>query len=209
MTRFLGLTGSIGMGKSTTASLFREAGVPVHDADATVHALYRGAAAPLIEAAFPGTTVDGAVDREALAGRVIGKPEAMKRLEAVVHPLVRNADEAFRNKVGSAGESLAVLDIPLLFETGGDDRMDAIVVVSAPADVQRKRVLARPGMTVERFEAILARQVPDAEKRARADYVIDTSRGLDHAAERVGEIIADMARSDWVRPGHRGSIDRG
>ena len=199
-TRFLGLTGSIGMGKSTTASMFAEAGVPVHDADATVHALYGGPAAPAIEEAFPGTVRDGVVDRAALSGRVVGDRAAMARLEAIVHPLVRAADDAFRQRAREEGHPVAVLDIPLLFETGGAERMDAVLVVSAPAEVQRARVLARPGMDEAKFEAILARQVPDAEKRARAHYRIDTSRGLDAARKRVDEIIEDMSRPDWRAP---------
>ncbi len=187
MTRFIGLTGSIGMGKSTTAQMFRDAGVPVHDSDATVHRLYESAAVPAIEAAFPGTTGPDGVDRSKLGAAVIGNPNAMKRLEAIVHPLVREAEEAFRASV--ADKPLAVLDIPLLFETGGAERVDAIVVVTAPPDVQRARVMARPGMTQETFEAILAKQTPDAEKRARADFTIDTSRGMEAARADVTVII--------------------
>ncbi|MHB2168312.1 dephospho-CoA kinase [Alsobacter sp. R-9] len=191
MTFVLGLTGSIGMGKSTTASLFRQAGVPVHDADATVHDLYAGAAAPLVEAAFPGTTRDGVVDRAALSARVLGQPEAMAKLEAIVHPLVAAARDAFL--VRHEGAPLVVLDIPLLFETGGEGLCDAVAVVSAPAPVQRERVLSRPGMTPERFEAILARQVPDSQKRARAHLVIDSGRGVPAAARQVAEAIRILA----------------
>jgi dephospho-CoA kinase len=185
----LGLTGSIGMGKSTTAKLFAEAGVPVHDADATVHALYEGEAAPLIEAAFPGTTADGKVDRTKLSVKVVHDPAAMKKLEALVHPLVRQREEAFLRAAEAKGATVAVLDIPLLFETGGDKRVDAVVVVSAPADVQRARILMRPGMTEEKYEALLARQMPDADKRARADFIVDTSQGLDPVRLRIGEIL--------------------
>lgn len=188
----LGLTGSIGMGKSTTAKMFAEMGVPVNDADAVVHDLYRGAAVPLVEEAFPGVIVDGAIDRERLAQRVLGDPAALKRLEAIVHPLVRQAEKDFLDYHGAAGTPLVVLDIPLLFEVRAEDRVDRIVVVTAPAAVQRNRVLARPGMTGEKFEAILARQVPDAVKREKADFVIDTSQGLDHARARVGEIIGEL-----------------
>lgn len=188
----LGLTGSIGMGKSTTARMFAEAGVPVHDSDEAVHRLYAGKAAPLIEAEFPGTVVDGAVDRTRLAGQVLGRPEALKRLERIVHPLVRADADAFLARHRAAGAVLAVLDIPLLFETGGRDRVDRVVVVSAPAEVQRARVLARPGMTVEKFEAILARQVPDAEKRRLADYVVDSGQGLEPARAQVKAIIAEL-----------------
>ena len=186
----VGLTGSIGMGKSTTAKMFADEGIPVHDADATVHALYSGKAAPLVEAAFPGTVVDGAVDRSLLSARVVGDADAMARLEAIVHPLVRNAEQQFLDEARAARHAFAILDIPLLFETGGHDRVDRIVVVTAPPEMQRERVLQRPAMTEERFEKILARQVPDAEKRARADFVIDTSFGLETARAKVRDIIA-------------------
>jgi dephospho-CoA kinase len=189
----LGLTGSIGMGKSTTAGLFRAAGVPVHDSDAVVHRLYAGRAAPLVEAAFPGVVVDGVVDRVRLGQRVIGNAEAMKRLEAIVHPLVREEEEMFRKAARAARAPVAVLDIPLLFETEGEGRVDAVVVVTAPAEVQRARVLARPGMTVDRFEAILARQVPDATKRARAHFVVDTGTGLASARRQVSDILRAVA----------------
>ena len=185
----LGLTGSIGMGKSTAAGFFAEEGVPVHDADAAVHALYAGAAAPAIEAAFPGTTIDGKVDRERLGARVIDDPAALARLEAIVHPLVRREEERFLAAAEAAGAKLAVLDIPLLFETGGDKRCDAVVVVSAPPDVQRERVFARPGVSVEKFERLLAKQMPDAEKRARADFVVDTSQDFDSTRAQIRGIL--------------------
>ena len=188
----LGLTGSIGMGKSTTAAMFREAGIPVHDSDEAVHRLYAGAAAPLVEAAFPGTVVDGVVDRARLAERVLGDREAIRRLEAIVHPLVRADADAFLRRSRESGAPIAVLDIPLLFETNGRARVDKVVVVTAPADVQRERVLARPGMTPEKFEAILSKQIPDAEKRALADFIVDTGQGMDHAREAVAAIVAAL-----------------
>lgn len=190
----LGLTGSVGMGKSATAKMFAEEGVPVHDADAVVHALYEGAAVAPIEAAFPGTTRDGKVDREELGRRVLGDPEALRRLEAIVHPLVAEARERFLAEAERNGAAVVLLDIPLLYETGGDARCDAVVVVSAPPEVQRRRVLERPGMTEEKFQAILAKQMPDAEKRRRADFVVDTSRGFDAARARVREILAQVAK---------------
>lgn len=186
----LGLTGSIGMGKSATAKLFAEEGVPVHDADAAVHRLYEAEAAALVEAAFPGTTRDGAVDRKELGKRVLGDAAALARLEAIVHPLVRAAERRFLEDARAAGASVAVLDVPLLFETGRERDVDAVIVVSVDADEQRRRVLERPGMTEETFERILARQVPDAEKRARAHVVIDTSRGIEAAREDVRAVIA-------------------
>src|SRR5215510_3017003 len=189
----LGLTGSLGMGKSTTARFFAEAGVPVHDADAVVHKLYAGEAAGAIEAAFPGATAGGKVDRNKLAARVLGDAAALKRLEAIVHPLVQRAEERLLAEAKARGEAIAVLDIPLLFETGGDRRVDAVVVVSAPPEVQRARVLERPGMTIEKLEAILAKQMPDAEKRARADFVVDTSEGFDAARAQVRAILAAVA----------------
>ena len=185
----LGLTGSIGMGKSTTAKMFVEAGVPVHDSDAAVHRLYAGAAAPLVEVAFPGTTVDGAVDRARLSSAVLGNPSAIKRLEQIVHPLVRADADAFVEDNRGRGSPLVVLDIPLLFETGGGNRVDKVVVVTAPADIQRERVLARPGMTAAKFAAILANQVPDAEKRRQADFIIDTGKGMRAARREVRRII--------------------
>ncbi|PZQ14224.1 MAG: dephospho-CoA kinase [Ancylobacter novellus] len=186
----LGLTGSIGMGKSTTARLFSEEGVPVHDADAAVHRLYEGEAAPLVEAAFPGTTRDGVVDRKELGKRVLGDAAALARLEAIVHPLVRGAERRFLDEARAAGARLVVLDVPLLFETGRERDVDAVVVVSAGAEEQRRRVMERPGMTEETFGRILARQLPDAEKRARADVVIDTSRGIEAAREQARTVIA-------------------
>lgn len=191
----LGLTGSIGMGKSTTANMFRDEGIPVYDADATVHDLYRAEAAPLVEAAFPGTVVDGVVDRAELGKRVLGDPEAMKRLESIVHPLVHRREQAFLASAGEAGAFMVVLDIPLLFETGGRNRVDRIVVVTAPPEVQRQRVLERPGMTAGKFESILARQVPDREKREGADYIIDTSLGMEAARRAVREIIDDIRQN--------------
>lgn len=190
----LGLTGSIGMGKSTTAAMFREAGIPVYDADAAVADIYLkgGAAVAPLEAAFPGVTRDGAVDREALRQRVLGDDEAMAKLNSVVHPLLGKDRVAFFEKAVAAKADLVVLDIPLLFETGGERNMDAVAVVSAPAEMQRERVLARDGMTPERLDAILSRQTPDAEKRARADYVIDTGKGLEAARDQVTAVIADI-----------------
>jgi dephospho-CoA kinase len=187
----LGLTGSIGMGKSTTAAMFARAGVPVHDADATVHALYRGPAVPLIEAAFPGTTSDGAVSREELGKRVFGKPDEIARLEAIVHPLVHEAEAAFLTQARDERRPVVVLDIPLLLETKAGARVDKVVVVTAPYEVQRARVLAR-GLSEERLALILARQMPDAEKRARADFVVDTSRGLAAAEAQVHDILASL-----------------
>ena len=192
----LGLTGSIGMGKSTTAKMFADEGVPVHDADATVHALYAGRAAPLIEEAFPGTVIDGVVDRTELGKQVVGNPDAMKRLEAIVHPLVREEEIAFLKKARAENRPLVVLDIPLLFETGGDKRVDRVVVVTAPANVQRERVMGRPGMTEERFEALLAKQTPDAEKRRRADFLVDTSLGMEAARAKVGQIVGVLKAMD-------------
>jgi dephospho-CoA kinase len=173
----LGLTGSIGMGKTTTAGLFAEAGVPVHDADATVHRLYEGDAVAVIETTFPGVTKDGKVDRKALGKRLLGDAAALKRLEAIVHPLVRQAEERFLAQSQKAGAKAVVLDIPLLFETGGDKRVDAVVVVTAPADVQRARMLER-GIAESQLEMLLARQLPDTEKRRRADFIVDTSSGI-------------------------------
>ncbi|MER8864664.1 dephospho-CoA kinase [Mesorhizobium sp. M0751] len=197
----LGLTGSIGMGKSTTAKMFAEAGVPVHDSDEAVHRLYAGKAAPLVEAAFPGTTRSGAVDRTKLAERVLGDGAALKRLEAIIHPLVRADADAFLAENRAAGAPLAVLDIPLLFETGGRNRVDKVVVVTAPPEIQQARVLARPGMNEEKLASILARQVPDAEKRRRADFVIDTGQGFDAARAAVKAIIAELVVDKAARPG--------
>jgi dephospho-CoA kinase len=185
----LGLTGSFGMGKSATAKMFADAGVPVHDADAVVHRLYEGEATPLIEAAFPGTTAGGKVDRDKLARRVLGDSAAIKRLESIVHPLVAAAREKFLSEAERKGAKVAVLDVPLLFETGGEKRCDAVVVVTAPAAVQHARVFERAGMTEQKFAAILAKQMPDADKRARADFVVDTSRGFDAARAQVRDIL--------------------
>ena len=193
MTFVLGLTGSIGMGKSATAMMFREAGVPVYDADAAVHALYRGLAVPLVEAAFPGTTRDGVVDREKLGAAVLGNAEAMRQLERIVHPLLRNAQRSFLEKAVSRPYPVVVLDIPLLFETGGEARCDAVVVVSTPPAVQKARVLARPGMTEEKFNLIHVKQMPDADKRRRAHFVIDTSRGFDAARLQVKDVLRAIA----------------
>lgn len=190
----LGLTGSIGMGKSTTAKMFADAGVPVHDSDETVHRLYAGKATPLVEAAFPGTVKDGVVDRTLLARQVLGDAEALKKIEAIIHPLVRADADAFLARHRAAGAPLAVLDIPLLFETGGRNRVDKVAVVTASADIQRERVLARPGMTEEKFASILAKQVPDAEKRRIADFIIDTGQGLELAKKSVEEIIATLTK---------------
>ncbi len=184
----IGLTGSMAMGKTTTARLFAEAGVPVHDADAVVHRLYAGPAAAAIEAAFPGSTRDGKVDRTLLAARVVGKPEALAKLEAIVHPLVRQAEEEFLREAEASGARVAVLDIPLLFETGGDKRVDAVVVVSAPPEVQRARAMER-GISPAQFELLLARQMPDGEKRRRADFVVDSSQGIEHARRQVRAIL--------------------
>lgn len=188
----IGLTGSIAMGKTTTARLFAEEGVPVHDADAAVHKLYEGEAAPQIEAAFPGVTEDGKVDRVALGKRVLGDREALQRLEQIVHPLVREAGTKFLKEAEAKGVPVVVLDIPLLFETGGDSRVDATVVVSASDEMQRARVFER-GVSLERLEALLARQMPDAEKRRRADFVVDSGRGIEHARSQVRQILAQVA----------------
>jgi dephospho-CoA kinase len=189
----LGLTGSLGMGKSATAKMFAEEGIPVHDADAAVHDLYEGAAAPLIEAAFPGTTKAGKVDRDKLAQRVLGDSVALEKLETIVHPLVRRAEQAFLNEATRKGARVAVLDIPLLFETGSEGRCDVVVVVSAPPEIQRARAFERPGMTEQKFAAILAKQMPDAEKRARADFVVDTSKGFNAARAQVRDILTRIA----------------
>jgi dephospho-CoA kinase len=190
----VGLTGSIGMGKSTTAEMFAAQGAPVYDADAEVRRLYAagGAAVPLVEAAFPGVTVDGAIDRGVLGARVLGDREALTQLNGIVWPLMGAARAAFFERARQDGAPIVVLDIPLLFETGGEKNVDATVVASAPPEMQRARVLARPGMTADKFEAILAAQMPDAEKRRRADYVVDTSRGLEAAREQVAGILADL-----------------
>jgi len=189
----LGLTGSVAMGKSTTARFFAEEGVPVHDADQVVHRLYEGDAVPVIEAAFPGTTADGKVDRVKLGSRVMGDLAALRQLEAIVHPMVQDAEAQFLTEAEAKGLPVALLDIPLLFETGGEARVDAVVVATAPAEVQRARVLERPGMTEQRLQAMLARQMPDSEKRRRADFIVDTSRGFDDARAQVQEILRKVA----------------
>lgn len=198
--RVLGLTGSIGMGKSTTAKLFMEAGVPVYDADATVHMIYEGEAAPLIEAAFPGTTTDGKVDRTKLSPLVVHDAAAMKKLEQIVHPLLGAYHRKFLDDAEMSGVPVAVVDVPLLYETGGEKRVDAVVVVSTNPEQQRARILAREGMTAEKLDAILARQLPDAEKRKRADFVVDTSNGLDPVRERIREILAEAVKMPQRRP---------
>jgi len=190
----LGLTGSIGMGKSTAAKLFAEAGVPVYDADATVHRLYEGEAAPAIEAAFPGTTTDGKVDRSKLSARVVHDPAAMKQLEQIVHPMLGASRQKFMDDAERSGAPIAVVDVPLLFETGGEKRVDAVVVVTTTPETQRQRILARDNMTGEKLEAILARQLPDAEKRKRADFVVDTSYGLDLVRARIRDILAEAVK---------------
>lgn len=195
----LGLTGSAAMGKSATAKMFADEGVPVFDADAAVHRLYEGAAAAPVEAAFPGVTAKGRIDRERLAAKVFNNPAALKQLESIVHPLVRAEQDRFRRAAAENGAPIVVLDIPLLFETGGDQRTDAVVVVSAPAEVQRTRLLERPGMTVEKIDAMLARQMPDAEKRRRADFVVDTSRGFDAARAHVRKILNQLRRDGAPR----------
>jgi len=189
----LGLTGSIGMGKSTAARFFAEAGVPVHDADGAVHRLYEGEAAAAIEAAFPGTAASGKVDRVKLAERVLDDPAAIRRLETIIHPLVRESEAKFLAEAAARGETVVVLDIPLLFETGAQERVDAVVVVSAGPEAQRTRVLGRPGMTESRLEAILAKQMPDVEKRRRAHFVVDSSGGLDTARAQVHGILRAIA----------------
>ena len=187
----IGLTGSIGMGKSETAKMFRALGVPVYDADAAVHALYEkgGKAVEPIRAAFPSAIVDDAVDRKALSRCVLGLPDEMRKLEAIVHPLVGDAQVTFLRESLAAGHRMAVLDIPLLYETGGEARVDVVVVVSAPYDLQKTRVLARPDMDEAKFAAIHAKQVPDAEKRRRADFVVSTGLGHDHARAQVAAIV--------------------
>jgi dephospho-CoA kinase len=193
MPFILGLTGSIGMGKTTAAQHFRRMGVPVFDADRAVARLYSGEAAPLIEQAFPGTVRGGTVDRERLAEVVLADQSAIRHLETIVHPLVRTAELTFLKDAAAKGAPLAVLDIPLLLETAGEERCDAVLVVSAPAAVQRRRVLARPGMTEERLDAILRRQMPDEEKRSRAHFVIDTSHSLSAARRQVEAVVRALA----------------
>ena len=190
----LGLTGSIGMGKSTTAKLFAEAGAPVYDADAAVHLLYEGEAVPAIEAAFPGTTANGKVDRNKLSARVVHDPSAMRRLEQIVHPMLGASRQKFLVEAERSGAPVAVVDVPLLFETRGEGRVDAVVVVTTSPEIQRERILARPNMTDEKLDAILARQMPDAEKRRRANFVVDTSNGLDPVRMRIRDILDVAAR---------------
>lgn len=190
----LGLTGSIGMGKSTTAKLFAEAGVPVYDADATVHQLYEGEAAPAIEAAFPGTTADGKVDRQKLSARVVHDPAAMKQLEQIVHPMLGASRQKFFEEAEKAGAPVTVVDVPLLYETGGEKRVDAVVVVTTSPENQRARIMARGTMTSEVLDSILARQLPDAEKRKRADFVVDTSDGLDPVRVQIRDILQQVVK---------------
>jgi dephospho-CoA kinase len=199
MTFVLGLTGSIGMGKSTTAKLFRDFGVPVHDADGAVHRLYQEKAVPLIGEHFPAAVAGGAVDRTILGAEVLDRPDRLKLLESIVHPLVRAVENEFICAAMKDGAGLVVLDIPLLFETGGNLRCDAVVVVSAPAHIQRERVLARPGMNPEKLDAILARQIPDGEKRRNAHFLVDSSHGVAAAACQVHSIIRCLSG----RPGRR------
>jgi dephospho-CoA kinase len=190
----LGLTGSIGMGKSTTAKLFAEAGVPVYDADAAVHGLYEGEAAAAIEAAFPGTTAQGKVDRARLSTRVVHDPAAMKRLEGIVHPMLGASRQRFLEEAERSGARVAVVDVPLLYETGGEKRVDAVVVVTTTPEIQRERILGRENMSDEKLDAILARQLPDLEKRKRADFVVDTSHGLDPVRARIRDILDQAVR---------------
>jgi dephospho-CoA kinase len=198
--RVLGLTGSIGMGKSTTAKLFAEAGVPVYDADATVHQVYEGEAVGPIEAAFPGTTANGKVDRAKLSAKVVHDSAAMKRLEEIVHPMLSAYHQKFLDDAETSGAPVAVVDVPLLFETGGDKRVDAVVVVTTSPEVQRERILARGTMSQEALDAILARQMPDAEKRKRADFLVDTSHGLDPVRQRIRDILDQAAKMPRRRP---------
>jgi dephospho-CoA kinase len=188
------LTGSLGMGKSTAAKFFAEAGVPVHDSDAVVHALYDGEAVAVIEQAFPGSTTDGKVDRTKLGAMVLADKAALARLEAIVHPLVSDSTDEFLVAARANGASVVVLDVPLLFETLTHHRCDAVVVVSAPAEIQRKRVLDRPGMTEEKFAAILDKQMPDVEKRARAHFIVDSSKSFDHARAQVRDILSAVSK---------------
>ncbi len=197
----IGLTGSIGMGKSTTAQMFRDEGVPVLDSDSIVHDLYRGAAVAPVGKAFPGVVVDGVIDRAALAARVLDRPDAMRELEAIVHPLVWAARRAFDAACAARGEPFIVYDIPLLFETGAQDMVDVIVVVSAPAEIQKARVLSRPGMTGEKFRALLDRQTPDAEKRRQADFIVETDAGTEAARACVREILARLRNGAYKRKG--------
>ena len=200
----VGLTGSIGMGKTETAKLFAQLGIPVFDSDATVRALYEpgGAAVAPVAAAFPSTVRDGRIDRTALAAELERNPLAFAKLEAIVHPLVRNARAKFVSAAAELGDELVVIDIPLLFETGAQHEVDAVVVVSAPKHVQERRVLARPGMTPEKLELLRARQLPDAEKRAKADFVIETDKGLEQAFTEVKRVAAELRARAKHRPSH-------
>jgi dephospho-CoA kinase len=196
----LGLTGSIGMGKSTTAKLFAEAGVPVYDADATVHKIYEGEAVPAIEAAFPGTTAGGKVDRAKLSAKVLHDAAAMKLLEQTVHPMLRSYHQKFLDDAERSGAPVVVMDVPLLYETGGEKRVDAVVVVTTSPQAQRERILARDNMTNEKLDAILARQLPDAEKRQRADFIVDTSHGLDPVRAQIRDILVEAGKMPLRRP---------
>jgi dephospho-CoA kinase len=196
----LGLTGSIGMGKSTTAKLFAEAGVPVYDADAAVHRLYEAEATPAIEAAFPGTTSDGKVNRSRLSSRVVNDPIAMQRLEQIVHPMLRANHQRFLDAAEQSGAAVAVVDVPLLFETAGDQRVDAVVVVTTTPEIQRQRVLSRPNMSHELLETMLSRQLPDAEKRRRANFIVDTSDGIEPVRLRIRDILEQAAKMPRRRP---------
>ena len=188
------LTGSLGMGKSTAAKFFVEEGVPVHDSDATVHALYEGEAVPLVEQAFPGSTSGGKVDRNKLAAMVLNDKAALTRLEAIVHPMVTASRQAFLAQARERGVKVVVFDIPLLFETKADSGCDAVVVVSASAEIQRRRAFERPGMTDDKLAAILAKQMPDAEKRRRADFIVDSSQSFDHTRGQIREILRQVAK---------------
>ncbi|MGI9408082.1 MAG: dephospho-CoA kinase [Hyphomicrobiaceae bacterium] len=212
MMLVVGLTGSIGMGKSTAAARLKSHGIAVFDADAAVHALYSGKAVPLVETAFPGSTRDGVVDREALTRLLAGSRDQFAKLEAIVHPLVQAEERVFLQAEQAGGAAVAVLEIPLLFETGLDQKVDVTIVVSAPGDVQRARVLERPGMTAERFESIIALQVPDAEKRARADFVVDTSGSIEASGAQIDDIVEALGEREetaferyWLEPASRGS----
>lgn len=193
MTFILGLTGSIGMGKSATSAMFRELGAWIYDADAAVHEIYSGSATPLVEEAFPGVSENGVVNREKLGAAVLGNAEALRRLESIVHPLLRDHQLGLVRNAVEQNAPLLVMDVPLLFETGGDKRCDAVAVVSTDPEIQRQRVLARPGMTPEKFEMIHVKQMPDAEKRSRAQFIIDTGRGFDDARRQVADIVRALA----------------
>lgn len=190
----LGLTGSIGMGKSTTAQMFVDLGIPVNDADAVVHDLYQGEAVAPMEEAFPGVVSEGRVDRAKLSALLAADPSRFKELEAIIHPLVRQREKQFLDRHRTIGTPIVALDIPLLYETGGEGRVDAVVVVTAEAAIQRDRVLKRPGMTPEKFDLILSRQMPDAQKRAKADYIIDTGEGLDSARAQVAALVDSLLK---------------